>query len=253
MTKRIYIDAGHGGTDCGAVNGTRKEANDVLKMALKVADCLKGQNCEVRLSRSNNVAKSINQRCNDANNWGADYFLSLHRNSGKSTATGNEIWVYSKADENTVTKAQNILNAVCKEDGLKNRGVKKGAVSYSDYGVNKYTKMPASLLELGFISNSGDNRALDNKFNAIALAIAKALLKAVNVDWKNSTINNTGSYLVKVTADTLNIRKGAGASYTIVGEITDKGTYTIVDTVGDWGKLKSGAGYIPLKYTEKVK
>ena len=253
MTKRIYIDAGHGGTDCGAINGTRKEADDVLKMALKVADCLKVQNCEVKLSRSTNISRTIKQRYNEANNWNADYFLSIHRNSGKNTATGNEIWVYSKADQNTVTKAQNILNAVCKADGLKNRGVKKGAVSYSDYGVNKYTKMPASLLELGFISNLSDNKALDNKFNAIALVIAKALLKAVNVDWKNSTTSDTKSYLARVTAKSLDIRKGAGTNYPIVGEITDKGTYTIVDTVDGWGKLKSGAGYISLKYTEKVK
>lgn len=244
MTKKIYIDAGHGGTDCGAINGKRKEANDVLKMALKVADYLKSQNCEVRLSRSKNVAKSITQRCNDANNWGADYFLSIHRNAAGKTATGNEIWVYSKANASTVTKAKNILNAVCKVDGLKNRGTHKGASRYTDYGVNRYTKMPAALLELGFISNTSDNKAFDKNFNAIALAIAKNLLKAVNVDWKDS-------YLVRVK-NTLTIRKGAGTNYLAVGKI-NKGTYTIVKTENGWGKLKSGAGYVELKHTEKVK
>ena len=246
MTQKIYIDAGHGGVDCGALNGKRKEAADVLKMALKVAEHLKGQNCEVRLSRSKNVTKEIKQRYTDANNWGADYFLSIHRNAAGKTATGNEIWVYSKANASTVTKARNILNAVCKADGLKNRGAHKGASQYADYGVNKYTKMPAALLELGFISNTNDNKAFDKNFNAIALAIAKELLKAVNVDWQ-------GSYLVRVTADSLNIRKGAGTKYPIVGKITNKGAYTIVETVDGWGKLKSGAGYISLKYTEKIK
>jgi N-acetylmuramoyl-L-alanine amidase CwlA len=64
-------------------------------------------------------------------------------------------------------------------------------------------------------------------------------------------------YLVKVTADELNIRKGAGTNTAIVGSIKDKGTYTIVaesDGTGatKWGKLKSGAGYISLDYVKRV-
>lgn len=60
------------------------------------------------------------------------------------------------------------------------------------------------------------------------------------------------SFLVRVTASGLNIRKGAGTNYGIAGCITDKGTYTIVETNGDWGKLKSGMGWIHLGYTERV-
>lgn len=60
------------------------------------------------------------------------------------------------------------------------------------------------------------------------------------------------SYLVKVTASALNIRKGPGTNYKINGVIRDKGTYTIVDTNGKWGKLKSGAGWIHLDYTKKI-
>ena len=59
-------------------------------------------------------------------------------------------------------------------------------------------------------------------------------------------------YLVKVTANKLNIRSGPGTNYKIQGAITDKGTYTIVDTQGRWGKLKSGAGWIHLDYTKKI-
>lgn len=60
------------------------------------------------------------------------------------------------------------------------------------------------------------------------------------------------SYLVKVTASALNIRAGAGTSYGIVGCIRDKGTYTIIQTSGNWGRLKSGAGWICLDYTRRV-
>jgi SH3-like domain-containing protein len=59
-------------------------------------------------------------------------------------------------------------------------------------------------------------------------------------------------YLVRVTASKLNIRGGPGTNYKIQGAITDKGTYTIVDTQGRWGKLKSGAGWIYLNYTKKI-
>jgi hypothetical protein len=65
------------------------------------------------------------------------------------------------------------------------------------------------------------------------------------------------SYLVKVTTDSLNIRKGAGTNFATVGAITDKGTYTIVDEADGtgatkWGKLKSGAGYISLDFVKKL-
>lgn len=64
------------------------------------------------------------------------------------------------------------------------------------------------------------------------------------------------SYLVKVTTDVLNIRKGPGTNYAITGQIKDKGTYTIVkESTGTgatlWGKLKSGAGWISLDYTSR--
>jgi len=62
----------------------------------------------------------------------------------------------------------------------------------------------------------------------------------------------TSNYLVKVTANKLNIRGGPGTNYKIQGAITDKGTYTIVDTQGRWGKLKSGVGWINLNYTKKI-
>lgn len=63
-------------------------------------------------------------------------------------------------------------------------------------------------------------------------------------------------YLVKVTADALNVRAGAGTKYKINTVIRDKGTYTIVEEKMNgstkWGKLKSGAGWISLKYTKRV-
>ena len=78
-----------------------------------------------------------------------------------------------------------------------------------------------------------------------------------------SGVNNCNSeskecpYLVKVTADVLNIRKGAGTDTVKVGSITDRGVYTIVAEengagASKWGKLKSGEGWISLDYTKKI-
>ena len=67
----------------------------------------------------------------------------------------------------------------------------------------------------------------------------------------NPSKNLPKPYLVKVTADVLNIRKGAGTQYPVVGTIQDRGVYTIIDTCNKWGFLKSKAGWICLDYTEK--
>lgn len=68
---------------------------------------------------------------------------------------------------------------------------------------------------------------------------------------------STTPYIVRVNTDSLNIRKGAGTNYDKVGAITDGGSYTIIEEKSGtgataWGKLKSGAGWISLDYTEKI-
>lgn len=67
-----------------------------------------------------------------------------------------------------------------------------------------------------------------------------------------SSNSNTTKYLVKVTTDALNIRKGPGTKYLVTGCIRDRGVYTIVETSDNWGRLKSGAGWICLDYTSKI-
>lgn len=67
-----------------------------------------------------------------------------------------------------------------------------------------------------------------------------------------STSAPASGYLVRITADTLNVRKGAGVGYGIATTIKKGGVYTIVEEYKGWGKLKSGAGWISLNYTERV-
>lgn len=72
-----------------------------------------------------------------------------------------------------------------------------------------------------------------------------------NSNINSGTIKKSG-YKVKVIADALKYRKGPGTNYDVNGVITDKGVYVIVEESNGWGKLKSGAGWINLKYTKKL-
>ena len=89
------------------------------------------------------------------------------------------------------------------------------------------------------------------------LAVVKKAKVTSTVKTESKPIVNNCPYRVKITADCLYIRKGAGTNTAKVGSITDKGVYTIVEEktgVGatKWGKLKSGAGWISLDYARKL-
>jgi hypothetical protein len=91
---------------------------------------------------------------------------------------------------------------------------------------------------------------LGGKFSYIANEVNKRL-KPTTTTTNNSTATNK-SYLVKITAKTLNVRKGPGTKYAVVTTVKKNEVYTIVEKKGNWGKLKSGAGWISLLYTKKV-
>lgn len=78
------------------------------------------------------------------------------------------------------------------------------------------------------------------------------IAEEVNKRLNSSPAPAAEPYMVKVKANVLNIRSGAGTNFSVVGKITDGGTYTIVEESNGWGKLKSGAGWISLGYCQKV-
>lgn len=101
-----------------------------------------------------------------------------------------------------------------------------------------------------FTSTSCPGPYLKNRLQELANTVNARLGAGQNTS--NTTNENAStSFLVHVTANALNIRSGAGTNYPVVGTIRDKGTYTIVETQGTWGKLKSGAGWISLNYTRR--
>lgn len=179
---KIFIDPGHGGSSIGATYKGRKEQDDCLRLSLKIEEfLLKQKNIEVKLSRRTDINPLISSRCKEANNWGADFFISVHRNAfAPNKAKGAEVYVYSKCAVNgeTFNKAKRILELTCAATGFENRGTKRGAPSYADYGVNSLSNMSSCLFEFGFIDSDIDNEIFDKYFNEMAEAVAQGLVEA---------------------------------------------------------------------------
>lgn len=154
---KVFIDPGHGGHDPGAIGSNSKEAENVLAVALALEKKLITQGYEVKLSRRTNVYVSLNDRANMANNWGADIFMSLHDNSAvNKTATGFETFIFNgQVSSNTVKLQKSLHESIIKGIGLRDRGMKR-----ANFAVIRLTKMPAVLIEYGFISNLTDEKVI---------------------------------------------------------------------------------------------
>lgn len=202
--KKIFIDPGHGGGSIGATYKGRREQDDCLRLSFAVRDILLTQEeISVKMSREDNSNPSISNRCADANLWGADYFLSIHRNAYvPNIANGVEAWVYSKVAVcgDTFSKADNIVTKICENTPFADRGTKLGAPSYKDYGVNSLTKMSSCLLEVGFIDSVSDNAIFDSYFAEIALEIAKAIMENVGLEYKPPIIKGDADGDGKITS-----------------------------------------------------
>lgn len=169
---RIALDAGHGGSDPGAVYNGRLEKDDNLRLAMAVGDILRDEGYDVFFTRDNDIYETPFKKATDANNSGADYFVSFHRNSGENpnTASGVQVLVFNREGEKE-RLAENIQN------NLTNLGFKDlGIVERPNLVVLKRTQMPAALVETGFINNEADNRKFDEDFDEIARAIANGII-----------------------------------------------------------------------------
>lgn len=171
----IALDAGHGGSDPGASYNQRQEKDDNLRLATAVGNILEKRGVNVVYTRTNDIYETPFRKATDANEAGADYFVSFHRNSGENpnTASGAQTLIYSKGGEKE-RLAQNIQNNLVKA-GFKDLGI----VERPNLVVLKRTQMPAVLLETGFINNEKDNAFFDENFDKIAQAIADGILQTI--------------------------------------------------------------------------
>ncbi len=184
--KTVCIDPGHGGGSSGAVYGSRYEEDDNLRLSLLVRDILTDRGYTVVMTRDNDSDVSLSERCKIANKARASLFVSIHRNSSSSEkATGMEMWVHSSKPTDDTLLAQNILDSLETVGISQNRGIHSGYRDGADknYYINRNTKMPSVLAEIGFISNENDNKAYDENIEKYAKAIADGIeltLKEMN-------------------------------------------------------------------------
>ena len=199
---KIILDAGHGGADPGATYEGRQEKDDALKLTLAVGKILEENGVDVEYTRTTDVFQTPFQKATIANQSGADYFISFHRNSSEkpNQYTGVETLVYNKSGIK-YELAQNILGALG-ELGFREIGVKErpGLV------VLRRTNMPSVLVEMGFINSEKDNQMFDEKFDEIAQAIASAILGTLSEEDVEGPVYyrvQTGSFRNKQYADQL--------------------------------------------------
>ena len=211
MAYKIVLDAGHGGTDPGAIYKERKEKNDNLELTLAVG-----------------IYQTPFEKAKIANEAGADYFISFHRNSSpeENQYQGVEVLVYDKSGIK-YDMAQNIVGALG-ELGFKELGVnaRPGLV------VLRKTRMPALLVETGFLNSDEDNKLYDEKQKEIAEAIATSILGTLN----DETIEQPLYYRVQTGV----FRRRENADRMLY-QLTDQGFPAFLLYEGDLYKVQVGA------------
>jgi len=181
MAIKVYIDQGHNPTNpnSGAEGNGYREQDLVYTIGIQTADILRGRGFDVRVSRptpttqlGTSNASSLAARAAGANAWGASIFISLHANaSDNPSASGQEAFVYSTSSP-ALALAENILYQLNLSTGLRNRGVTARPNLY----VLRRTSMPATLIELGFITNKNDADLMANRPDLFAAGVSNGVL-----------------------------------------------------------------------------
>ncbi len=169
-SRKIVIDAGHGGSDAGAIGGGIKEKDITLDISKRVEKLLKQQGYQVKMTRTDDTYVSLQDRVEISENYSPDIFVSIHVNSSvKPEITGVETHYYR---QESLALAQTVHASVASAINSPNRGLFK-----SKFYVINHTTSPAILIEIGFISNSAERAELtgEKRKQATAKAIADGI------------------------------------------------------------------------------
>ena len=183
MSTKIYIDQGHNPRDynTGAEGNGFFEQDITYEVGRRLYALLDANpNFEVKLSRptkdtmlGTSNASSLSARVNDANSWGADVFISLHTNAAENPrASGSEALIYSPASTVARELSEDILEELSLTTGLRNRGIVYRPGLY----VLRRTRMPATVIEMGFISNAYDAELMAYSPELFARGIYRGIL-----------------------------------------------------------------------------
>ena len=183
MAIKIYVDQGHNpqSPNAGAEGNGLVEQDLTYEIGARLASLLRSNgNFDVRVSRPTSEtvlgtsnASSLRIRVDEANAFGADYFVSLHTNaSNNSSASGSEVLVYSSPSVASEL-GEDVLLWLNRLTGLRNRGI----VNRPGLYVLRKTQMPAILVEMGFISNANDAALMNNSPELFAEGIYNGILQ----------------------------------------------------------------------------
>lgn len=182
MAIKIYIDQGHNpqSPNAGAEGNGLREQDLVYPIGIDLAELLNADSrFETRLSRPTPTttigttnSSSLRLRVQDANAWGADYFISLHANASSiPSASGSEAFAFSRPSV-AFSFGESILREMTALTGLRNRGMQVRTNLY----VLRKTVMPAVLVELGFITNLGDATLMRDRPDLFAEGIYRGIV-----------------------------------------------------------------------------
>ena len=214
MATSIVIDAGHGGYDNGAVYEGRREKDEVLRLALAVGEKLSQGGYEIFFTRTTDEYASPYEKAQTANATGADYFISLHRNSAPNPNTYHGVQTLVYQENQVVDSIANAVNRQLADVGFENLGIdeRPGLV------VLRRTEMPATLVEVGFINSDEDNRIFDQNFDEIVNAIAAGIGEGIGEGVGDGQGRSVSKYGVQVGV----FQYYANAQY-LLGQLQDMG------------------------------
>ena len=245
---KVFIDAGHGGTDPGALGYGYRESDLNLQVAKKVESKLKSKGIDVKMSRSSDIFYSLSERAEMANDYGADAFVSIHQNSAEAKSANGIETYYNRKKEEDRPLSNDIQKQVISQTGANNRGVKN-----AEFTVLVKSEMISALVECGFITNESEVKKLSDPSyqDKLATGIADGIeeyLKS-NVIIEESQITVIGKV---VNADILNVRKGPSISFDIIGTLSGGDKVKIIGESNGWYKIEYNGtyGYVSGSYIE---
>lgn len=231
MSKKAFVDLGHGGNDPGACGNGLRESDIVLAVGLRVKYHLLRHDVEVMLSRESDKTVSLAERTNMANRFGADALASIHCNAAIETAYGIETYCYTFKYRVLADKVHGKL-VENKSLYYANRGVKE-----ADFHMLRESNMDAALVEMAFISNARDAQLLRNMQEEYAIAIAQGILDYLGIAWINeneSKPENNELYRVRKSWGDAASQKGAySIKENAIAECKKHSGYNVYDSKGN--------------------
>lgn len=177
---KVFLSAGHGGSDPGAAAYGLKEKEINLQILLSCDNVLKAHGITTVCSRTKDENDPVTQEVQEANASGADLAVSFHTNAGKGD--GSESYYHATSTQGK--KLAELCEKHVKQIGQNSRGVKTKNLAFT-----RDTKMTATLCECAFVDNDTDNNIIDTveEQKAFGVAYAKAILEYLGIAYKGAT------------------------------------------------------------------